>query len=218
MIAACLNHHRTAAHTETLNQKLNLANLSCGLKTISDSCPGWLSAQKSLWHWSRLSFMATIADVPAEPGSHHSSDRGRLWERAVWQSCVVESPALSIMEQLFGALCARALEHRVNRGEEQCKQRWDGGSWFPATVKGGKHPRELDGGVVDTGLHKQHYTERLGKGGEWHIVKGKKVMLYSCVSSHTVPYLYIFIVMGQIIPRVNIRIISFIFQILILGG
>ncbi len=166
MIAACLNHHRTASHTEILNQKLNLANLSCGLKTISDSCPGWLYAQKPLWHWRRLSFMATMAGVPAEPGSHHSSDHGGLSVRAVWQHCAVETPALSIMEQLFGARCARALEHRVNRGEEQCKQRWDGGSCFPATVKGGKHPRELDGGVVDTGMHKHHYTGRCGKKGE----------------------------------------------------
>lgn len=109
--------------------------------------------------------MATMAGVPAEPGSHHGSDGGGLSERerAVWQHCAVEAPALSIMEQLFGARCARALEHRVNRGEEQCKQRWDGGSCFPATVKGGKHPRELDGGVVDTGIHKHHYTVRCGK-------------------------------------------------------
>ncbi len=97
------------------------------------------------------------------PGSHHGSDRGGLSESAVWQHCAVEAPALSIMEQLFGARCARALEHRVNRREEQCKQRWDGGSCFPATVKGGKHPRELDGGVVDSGMHKHHYTGRCGK-------------------------------------------------------
>ncbi len=84
--------------------------------------------------------MATMAGVPAELGSHHGSDHGGLSERAVWQRCVVEAPALFIMEQLFGARCTRALEHRVNRGEEQCKQRWDGGSCFPATVKGGKYP------------------------------------------------------------------------------
>lgn len=159
MIAACLNHCGTASHTETLNQKLNLANLSCGLKTISDSCPGWLCAQKLLWHWSRLSFMATLAGAPAESSSHHSSDRGGLSERAVWQRCA------SIMEQLLGALCARVLKHSVNRGEEQCKQRWDGGSCFPATVKGGKHPGDINGGVVDTGLYKHHYTGSRGKGG-----------------------------------------------------
>lgn len=109
--------------------------------------------------------MATMAGVPAEPGSHDCTDHGGLSQRAVWQRCVVEAPALSIMEQLFGARCARVLGHRVNRGEEQCKQRWDGGSCFPATVRGGKHPGELDGGVVDTGMHKHHYTGRCGERG-----------------------------------------------------
>lgn len=112
--------------------------------------------------------MATMAGMPAKPGSHHDSDHGGLSERAVWQSCVVEALALFIMEQLFGARCTRALEHRVNRGEEQCKQRWDGGSSFSATVKGGKHPRELDeGGRVgcrhrnaQTPLHKKLWKER----------------------------------------------------------
>lgn len=176
MIAACLNHHKTASHTETLNQKLNLANLSCGLKTISDSCPGSLYAQKPLWHWRRLSFMATMKGVLVKPGSHDDCDHGGLSERAVWQHCTVKAPALSIMEQLFGARCARALEHRVNRGEEQCKQRWDDGSCFPATVKGGKHPRELDRGVVDTGMHKHQYTPRCGKKGGLYC---ETVMLYS---------------------------------------
>lgn len=45
--------------------------------------------------------MATMAGVPAEPGSHHGSDRGGPSKRAVWQRCAVEAPALSIMEQLF---------------------------------------------------------------------------------------------------------------------
>lgn len=106
-----------------------------------------------------------MAGVPAEPGSHHAADFGGPSVGAVWQRCAVEAPTLSIMEQLFGALCARALEHRVNRGEEQCKQRWDGGSCLPATVKGGKHPRELDGRVVNTGMHKQRYTRRCGEKG-----------------------------------------------------
>jgi len=85
--------------------------------------------------------MATMAGVPAEPGSRHACGRGGLSEGAVRQRCVVEAPALPIMEQLFGARCARALELRVNRGEEQCKQRWDGGSCFPAAVNGGKQPQ-----------------------------------------------------------------------------
>ncbi|CAK6963048.1 Hypothetical predicted protein [Scomber scombrus] len=109
-----------------------------------------------------------MAGMPAKPGSHHDSNHGGLSERAVWQSCVVEALALFIMEQLFGARCTRALEHRVNRGEEQCKQRWDGGSSFSATVKGGKHPRELnEGGRVgcrhmnaQTPLHKKLWKER----------------------------------------------------------
>ena len=103
----------------------------------------------------------------------------------MWQRCAVEAPALSIMEQLFGARCARAPEHRVNRGEEQCKQRWDGGSCFPATVKGGKHPREQDRGVVDTGMHKQHYTGRCGK-------KECNTTALLSLCSHIIPDRYIF--------------------------
>lgn len=162
MIGACLNHHQTASHTETLNQKLNLANLSSGVKTISDSCPGSLYAWKPLWHSRRLSFMATMKGVLVKPGSHDDCSDGGLSERAVWQHCTVKAPALSIMEQLFGARRTRALEHRVNRGEEHCKQRRDDGSYFPATVKGGKHPREWGRGVVDTGMHK-HQSTRCGK-------------------------------------------------------
>lgn len=173
MISACLNHHRTASIQRHLIKSWTWQILSCGLKTISDSCPAWLYAQKPLWHWGRLSFMATMAGVPAEPGSHRGSDQGGLSKRAVWQHCAVEAPALSIMEQLFGARCARALEHRVNRGEEQSKQRRDGGSCFSATVKEGKHPRELDGGVVITGMHKHHYTRRCGKRGGVYCERSK---------------------------------------------
>lgn len=155
---------------------------------------------------SRLSFMATMADMPAALVSRHSGDRGGLWEGAVWQSCVVEAPALSIMEQLFGVLCARVLERRVNRGEEQCKQRWDGGSWFPATVKGGKHPRELDSGVVDTGLHKQHYTERCGKEVGAYCERRKQQRSIPALAP--IQHLtYIFILMEQVIPGENIWII-----------
>lgn len=108
--------------------------------------------------------MATMKGVLVKPGSHDDCDHGGLSERAVWQHCTVKAPALSIMEQLFGARCARALEHRVNRGEEQCKQRWDDGSCFPATVKGGKHPRELDRGCrhrnAQTPVHTKVWKER----------------------------------------------------------
>lgn len=62
-------------------------------------------------------------------------------------------PVPFIMEQLSGARRTMAVKHRVNR-EEQCKQRWDNGSYFPGTLKGGKHPRVIERGVVDTGIHK----------------------------------------------------------------
>ena len=46
-----------------------------------------------------------------------------------------------------------------------------------ATVKGGKHPRELDGEVVDTGMHKHHYTGGCGKKGGRNGEKGNSEAL-----------------------------------------
>lgn len=40
MIAACCESPQLCIPDEALNQKLNSPNLSCGLETISDSCPG----------------------------------------------------------------------------------------------------------------------------------------------------------------------------------
>lgn len=42
-------------------------------------------------------------------------------------------------------------------------RRGEGGVWISATVSGGKHPRELNGGVVNTGMHKHHYIAALGR-------------------------------------------------------
>lgn len=85
-------------------------------------------------------------------------------QRAVWQCCSAEAAAPSLMEQLFGAWCARVLEHRVNRGEEQCKQNEKGeGGLDLCYHERGKHPRELNGGVVNTGMHKHHYIAALGR-------------------------------------------------------
>lgn len=129
--------------------------------------------------------MATMKGVLVKPGSHYDCNHSRLSERALWQHSILKAPALSIMEQLFGAWCARALELRVNRGEEQCKQRWDDGNCFPATVKGGKHSREIDRGVVNAGMHKHEYTARWGKKGGC-IVKNETVITPAS-GSHAMP-------------------------------